>query len=142
MLVVDTNVISAMMEPTGHPGAQRWLDAQKIGFIHTSSVTLYEIQYGLRIMPEGRRRRNLEASFTQVLRQGLSLHILDFDPDAAVAAAEINAQLRAFGRSIDIRDLMIAGIAAAHGAALATRNTRHFADTGLTLVDPWAANDA
>jgi predicted nucleic acid-binding protein len=44
----------------------------------------------------------------------------------------------AFDRAIDeIRDVQIAGIAAARKATLATRHTGHFADLGITLVDPW-----
>jgi predicted nucleic acid-binding protein len=33
---------------------------------------------------------------------------------------------------------MIAGIALATGASLATRNTRHFADLAIELIDPWS----
>jgi predicted nucleic acid-binding protein len=34
---------------------------------------------------------------------------------------------------------MIAGIALARRAALATRNAKHFDDAGLDLVNPWEA---
>jgi predicted nucleic acid-binding protein len=35
--------------------------------------------------------------------------------------------------------VQIAGIASARKATLATRNTRHFADLGINIVDPWQA---
>ena len=34
---------------------------------------------------------------------------------------------------------MIAGIALAQRATLATRNVRHFADLSVPVVDPWSA---
>jgi predicted nucleic acid-binding protein len=34
---------------------------------------------------------------------------------------------------------MIAGIALATGAALATRNTTHFADLSVPVINPWVA---
>ena len=37
------------------------------------------------------------------------------------------------------RDTFIAGIAIARRAQLATRNTRHFADLSLAVIDPWGA---
>jgi predicted nucleic acid-binding protein len=37
-----------------------------------------------------------------------------------------------------VRDVQIAGIVAAHRATLATRNTRHFENVGVELVDPWS----
>jgi hypothetical protein len=38
-----------------------------------------------------------------------------------------------------MRDAQIAGIIAARRATLATRNVLHFADAGVTTVDPWSA---
>jgi toxin FitB len=43
------------------------------------------------------------------------------------------------GRLVDVRDTLIAGIARARRAAIATRNARHFEGCGLTLIDPWSA---
>ncbi len=63
--------------------------------------------------------------------------MLPFDRTAAKTAAAIAASQRQIGRSVEIRDVQIAGIAAARKATLATRNTRHFADLGINLVDPW-----
>jgi predicted nucleic acid-binding protein len=48
------------------------------------------------------------------------------------------AARRRAGRTIEIRDLQIAGIAAARKATLATRNVRHFEGFEVTLVNPWA----
>jgi len=49
------------------------------------------------------------------------------------------AARRRAGRGGELRDAMIAGIAIARHATLATRNTRHFADLPMAVVDPWTA---
>jgi len=85
----------------------------------------------------GRRRDRLSAAFDRVIDEILDGRVLPFDRTAAVTAAAIAVRQRQVGRSVAIRDVQIAGIAAARKATLATRNTRHFADLGITLVDPW-----
>jgi hypothetical protein len=56
---------------------------------------------------------------------------------AGVHAADLMASRKRTGRTGDLRDTMIAGIALASRASLATRNVRHFADVGLPVVNPW-----
>ena len=63
--------------------------------------------------------------------------MLDFDRDAAVAAADVAADREKKGRPVDVRDTEIAGIALARRAVLATRNARHFSDLTVPVVDPW-----
>ena len=41
------------------------------------------------------------------------------------------------GRPREVRDTMIAGIALAQRATLATRNTRHFDDLSVPVINPW-----
>jgi predicted nucleic acid-binding protein len=73
----------------------------------------------------------------RVIDEILDGRVLQFDRTAAETAATIAAGQRQIGRSVEIRDVQIAGIAAARKATLATRNTHHFTDLGITLVDPW-----
>jgi predicted nucleic acid-binding protein len=49
------------------------------------------------------------------------------------------ADCRRLERSVDFRDTLIAGVAIARRAGVATRNTRHFQDIGVAVSDPWAA---
>jgi predicted nucleic acid-binding protein len=41
------------------------------------------------------------------------------------------------GRPGDLRDAMVAGVVLAQRAALATRNTKHFDDLTVSVVNPW-----
>jgi len=142
MIILDTNVISALMQLTPDPHIVAWINEQPLESFGTTSVTLYEIAYGLNIMPDGKRRRQLKESFNTVLQQGMQGTILKFDPAAAYETATISAKLREEGRTVDIRDAMIAGITAAQQGTLVTRNTKHFADTVIPLINPWEQEPA
>jgi len=71
------------------------------------------------------------------LAQKIQGRIASFDAVAAEQAAELIALRRAKGRPVDIRDAMIAGIAMANRATLATRNTPHFEYLSVSVVNPW-----
>ena len=139
MILIDTNVLSALMRREPDQAVSAWLDAQPPESIWTTAITVFEIRYGLEILPDGRRRKALEEAFDKALAEDFDGRVLAFDQAAADAAALIAARQREAGRPVEIRDVQIAGIAAARRAALATGNTRHFQDTGITLIDPWAA---
>lgn len=100
---------------------------------------MFEVITGLRLLADGRRRRDLQHAFDALLSDELDGRVQSFDTSAATAAGEIAAQRQVAGRTLEIRDLQIAGIATARRAHLATRNTRHFTDLGITLIDPWRA---
>ena len=137
MILLDTNVLSALMQRDADPIVVSWLDALPPESIWTTSITVFEVRFGLELLAAGRRRRLLEEAFDNALARDFEGRVLPFDDTAARAAGLIAAQRRRAGRSIEIRDVQIAGIAAARKATLATRNSRHFEGLGLALVNPW-----
>ena len=139
MILLDTNVLSAMMRAADEPMVERWLDAQPTDSVWTTTVTVFEIRFGLSLLARGRRRDQLEAAFAGAIDEVLDGRVLAFDRPAAETAAAIAAERQRIGRPIEIRDVQIAGIAIARKATLATRNTRHFDGIGMQLVDPWSA---
>lgn len=139
MILLDTNVISAVMRDPPDPTAVRWLDAQPSESLWTTAVTVLEVAFGLGLIADARRRRRLEQAFAAALDDPIDGRVLAFDRAAAEAAAEIAVAQRKRGRPVEIRDVQIAGIARARRATLATRNTRHFAGLGIALVDPWSS---
>jgi toxin FitB len=140
VILLDTNVVSALMRRESDTTVVAWLNEQPAESVWTTTVTVFEVRLGLELLDNGRRRRRLEQAFDDLLRQDLQGRIQPFDVAAAAAAANIAATRRRCGRSVEIRDVQIAGITAARKATLATRNTRHFTDTGIPLVDPWSEN--
>ncbi len=139
MIVVDTNVLSATMRVAVEPAVERWLDAQPPEAIWTTTITIFEIRFSLALLAPSRGRDRLSAAFDRAIDEILDGRVLPFDRTAAETAAAIAAGQRQIGRSVEIRDVQIAGIAAARKATLATRNTRHFTDLGINIVDPWQA---
>ena len=137
MIVLDTNVLSALMLKVPDHSVVSWLDGQPSESIWTTSISVFEIQFGLAILDDGRNKARLLDAFEAVLKEDLSGRILDFDQRSAEETAELLAERRAAGRMVEIRDAMIAGIVRARRATLATRNVRHFADTGTRIIDPW-----
>jgi len=139
MMLVDTNVLSAMMRSAGEPAVERWFDAQPPESVWTTTITISEIRFGLALLAPGRRRDRLYDAFDHAIDEILGGRVLPFDRTAAETAAAIAARQRQIGRPVEIRDVQIAGITAARKATLATRNTRHFENLGIILVDPWHA---
>ncbi len=137
MIILDTNVISALMQSTPEIKVIDWLNEQPPESIWTTSVTVFEIMFGLHCMPKGKRQQGLIKAFKQALQKDLEGRILNFDVAAAKKSAIISANLRAPGRPIEIRDVQIAGIVSARYGILATRNVKHFINSKISLINPW-----
>jgi predicted nucleic acid-binding protein len=137
VIILDTNVLSALMRKAPDASVVAWLDRQPAESIWITSITLFEARLGLALLPAGRRRRALEAAFDRLLGEDLENRVLDFDSAAAVESARLAAERQTAGRPVDMRDTQIAGIALARRATLATRNVRHFEDLSVPVVDPW-----
>ncbi len=116
-----------------------WLDHQQADSIWITSVTLFEVRLGLAVLPKGRRRQALETAFARLLSEDFEDRVLAFDSAAATEAASLAAERQKTGRPVDFRDTQIAGIALSRRASVATRNTRHFHDLRVPVVDPWQA---
>ncbi len=137
MIVLDTNVLSALMQEQPEATVIAWLDRQPAESIWTTSITVFESRLGLALLPKGRRRQRLEASFDRLLEEDLEHRVLAFDTFAAVETARLAAQRQIAGRPVDMRDTQIAGIALARRATVATRNHRHFDGLAVPVVNPW-----
>ena len=139
MIVLDTNVLSALMRTTPDAVVVEWLDRQPADSVWITSITVFEARFGLALLPKGKRRSSLEQSFDRMLTEDLSSRVLTLDEMAAVTAAHIAAERQRAGRTADLRDTLIAGIAQARRATIATRNTRHFDGLDVPVVNPWHA---
>jgi len=137
MIVLDTNVISALMRTEPEKPVVKWLDAQPAASVWISAITVMEIRFGLQTMPKGPRQGALIRAFELMLKSMIEGRIASFDAEAGLHAAELMAQRKRKGRPAEVRDTMIAGIVLAHRATLATRNTQYFEDLSVTVINPW-----
>ena len=139
MFALDTNVASELMRPEPMTAVAAWIAERDAQEMYLTAVSEAELRYGVAILPAGKRRSALEAAMARWFDQGFIGRILPFDSAAARAYAEIAAGRRDAGRPIGEADCQIAAICRSRGAVLVTRNVRDFEDTGVKIIDPWAA---
>jgi predicted nucleic acid-binding protein len=137
VIILDTNVLSALMRTKADSAVVQWLDHQPTESVWITSITLFEARFGIALLPSGRRRQAVEAAFGSLVTADLGNRVLDFDSAAAVEAATLAAARQKSGRPVDMRDTQIAGIALARRATLATRNIKHFQGLKVQVVNPW-----
>jgi hypothetical protein len=137
MIILDTNVLSALMSRVPDAKVAAWLDRQPRTSIWTTSVTIFEVRFGLEIMPRGKRHAGLVEDFEKLL-MSIDHRIAPFDTEAAQHTSTLMASRKLLGRPRELRDTMIAGIVLSHRATLATRDISHFDDASAPLIDPFS----
>jgi predicted nucleic acid-binding protein len=140
MIILDTNVVSELMELEPAAEVEAWLDRTDEAALWLTAILVFEVKGGLDKMDDGRRKRRLLAAFDALLQIDFRERVLPFDLNAAMEAARIGAERERRRRPIDTKDTLIAGIAVSRGAAIATRNVRHFADLPIDVINPWDAS--
>lgn len=137
MIIVDTNILAELMKESPAQAVLFWVNSQESSALFVTAITVGEIGYGLRIMPPGRRRLQLEQGFERFLADGFAGRILDFDEEAARQYGEVMGRRKEMGRPLGVQDGQIASIARARGCAVATRNVRDFGECGVEIINPF-----
>jgi len=137
VILLDTNIISELMRRAPDPSVVAWVDVQPVQQLHISAVTRAEIELGIALLPEGRRKQGLQAAAVRLFAE-FHGRCLAFDERAASHYAHVVSTRRRAGRSVSVEDAQIAAVALAEGLVLATRNVGGFEGIdGLTVVDPF-----
>jgi predicted nucleic acid-binding protein len=139
VILLDTNVVS---EPLRHAPEQRvirWIDAQAMETLFLSAITVAELRAGVALLPAGKRRTGLQENLEKRVLPLFAGRVLPFDLNCTPAYAALTAKARAAGLAVAAADGYIAAIAAAHGLAVATRDTGPFATAGVAVINPWLA---
>ena len=134
MLLVDANVLSEATRSEPDSRVLEWL-ARHEREIAVDPVILGEIRFGILLLPKGKRRARLERWFQEGVER---IHCLTWEAATGLRWAELLAELRVSGRSMPIRDSLIAATALVHGLVVVTRNRRDFEKAGVEIVDPFA----
>jgi toxin FitB len=132
--LVDANVLSEPTKPRPAETVVAWLRDHERQIV-VDPIVLGEIRFGIYLIPSGARCRRMERWFAEGVEK---IRRLPWDAATAVRWGKLLANLRSAGRSMPIKDSLIAATALVHGLTVATRNTRDFLHAGVKVVDPFA----
>ncbi|NEE02108.1 type II toxin-antitoxin system VapC family toxin [Phytoactinopolyspora halotolerans] len=137
MIVLDTNVVSELCRPAPEPAVAAWASQHPRDDVFITATTVAELLFGIRCLPDGRRKEELTTRMASVVGQDFDGRVLPFDVVAAGNYALIASSRRHRGRPISVADAQIAAACRRVSATLATRNVKDFRDTGIDVVNPW-----
>jgi len=137
MIILDTCVISESLKPSPSAALLGWIDSIPEEQAYLPSIVLGELQKGVELLANGKRRQALRVWLEQLKRR-FSGRILSFDEESAIIWGDLSARRIRQEKPTPAIDGMIAAIAIKHDALLATRNAKDFAETGVKLVNPFA----
>lgn len=139
MMLLDTNILSEMMRPKPDGNVILWLNQQDSQNLFISSISIAEISYGLYVLPQGKRRQQLQQRFELFVKKAFQFRLLDFNEQAGNIYGKVMGEAKLTGHPMSIADGQIAAIALAQGFTLVTRNIKDFKYSGIMLINPFAA---
>lgn len=131
--LVDANVLSEPTKPAPHLSVVEWLRRHERD-LAVDPIVLGEVRFGILLLTKGVRRTRLEEWFDRGVAR---LHCVPWDAAAGVRWAQLLAHLRSTGRSMPIKDSLIATTALVHGLTVVTRNRADFEKAGVPVIDPF-----
>ncbi len=133
--ILDTNVISELTRKYPDPRVSAFISAQEKQ-LWLSPIVLHELEFGLQLLPEGKRRFDLHSLLSEFVSE-YEDRILPLAKKEAEWAAWFRAQAKKSGHVLDIGDALIAGTAKTHDLSVATRNIGDFAGLDVKITNPW-----
>jgi tRNA(fMet)-specific endonuclease VapC len=132
MYLLDTNVFSEITKPFPNKKVIETYH-YRLNQIYLATTVWQELSYGYQILPEGRKKQDIQKFLTS---QIVTLPHLNYTKACADIHATIRAQAKSAGTPIAFVDSQIAAIAMANDMVLITRNIKNFAAiTGLKLAN-------
>ena len=137
--LLDTNIPSEFSRDRPEPRVVQWLKTQPMTTLFLSAVTIGEIRKGLVVLPQGRRRAELETWFHTDLLSWFRNRILPVTHSVADRWGVLDGQCQLKGTPLNTADGMIAATALEHDLTVVTRNVKDFAGLGVPIFNPWDA---
>jgi predicted nucleic acid-binding protein len=134
--LVDANILSEATKPKPSRRVVDWIVNHDEELV-VNPIVLGELEYGILLLPAGRRRARLLDWFAGGAQR---LNVVDLDAATARVWAQLLADLKRKGRAMPIKDSLIAASARQHQLIVATRNESHFSDAGVKVVNPFVAS--
>lgn len=128
--LLDTCVISDFFKKI--PSVMKHFESISPEKIHVSSITVMEIEYGLKLNPE--REKKIRPLWKDLLKFIL---VVPYSPPCAIESASIRAGLKHKGLPIGPYDVLIAGTSLAHNMILVTSNIGEFKRIPEITLEDW-----
>jgi len=136
--ILDTNVISELAAIRPNAKVVAWIQSIDSAQVFLSVVALGELKKGIEKLPsEAERKVMLDQWLHEDLLVRFEHNLLSIDAQTMLMWGELNAQLESIGRPISAIDALLAATALQWQFTLVTRNTAHFSQTGILLLNPW-----
>ena len=135
--LLDTCVIAELVNSKPEAKVVSWLRRQPENSLFLSAITIGEIQRGISLLPESKKREALQSWLDHDLRQRFHQRILNVDFDGARRWGEVQAKAERAGQKMSAMDSLVAALALARGMTVVTRNTRDMEASGVSLLTPW-----
>lgn len=130
--LVDANVLTEPTKIQPSPIVMEWLAAHD-NHLLVNPIILGEVEYGIRLLPRGKKRTRLQAWFSGGVKR---LNCVPIDLATAEHWSTILADPKGRGRVMPAKDSLIAATAIQHHLVVATRNILDFQQTGVPTVNP------
>jgi toxin FitB len=135
--LLDTNIPSELTRPRPDPRVTQWLENVDDEQLYLSVVSLGEIVKGVTVLPDGKRRAELQRWVDEILRPWFQGRILPVNEPITERWGVLAGQCRLKGRPLKVADGFIAATALEHGLTIATRNVKDFDGLGVAIFNPW-----
>lgn len=135
MILLDTPVLSALMEPQPDERLLAWFASHPAASLHISTVTEAELLAAAARLPDGLRQRTI-AQIDAMVSEDFAGRVLVLDSAAARDLAAILARAARTGRVLPMAVAQNAAIARANGAVVATLTPVAFEATGVDVINP------
>jgi predicted nucleic acid-binding protein len=135
--LLDTNVLSEMRRPRPHRRLVAFVAEQPLDLLYISTVTLAEIRFGIELVQNVNRRKELNAWLTNKVRPLFEQRVLEVTEDVLLTWRLLVEQGRKSGHTFSQPDLFIAATAQHHGLTMVSRETREYERAGVAVVNPW-----
>jgi hypothetical protein len=135
--LLDTCLISELVKKEPNPAVVSWLDEQDEQKLFLSVLNLGELQKGISKLPDGTKKKELQAWVAIDLVERFTGRILEIDLETALFWGMLQGEAEQTGETLPVMDSLIAATAAAHGLTVATRNVRDIEKCKVRVCNPW-----
>ncbi len=135
--LLDTNILSELRRTKPERKVLHFVAGQPLDLLFVSTVTLAEIRFGIEVISDAQRRRELNDWLTHKLRPMFEGRILPVSEDIMFKWRLLVEDGRKSGHTYSQPDLIIAATGLTHGLTLVTRDTADYVRARVPVLNPW-----